>query len=76
MPTNYVPCRTGADGDVHLYLSAHPQESLCGKAVSETTRGHDDRTPCRDCGRRLLVLAFREAAQQGGISSLEITLRD
>lgn len=75
MPTNYVPCRTGDDGDVHLHLSAHPQESLCGKAVSETTRGDDGRTPCRECARRLLVLAFRAVSQEGGVSSLEITLR-
>ncbi len=75
MPSNYVPCRTGEDDDVHLFMAAGSQESICGKSVSGTSRGDDGRTPCRDCARRLLVLAFRAASQEGGISSIEVTLR-
>ena len=75
MPGNYVPCRTREDGEVHLVPPGDPRRTLCGHPVEQTTRGEDERTPCRDCARRLLVLTFRAAAQLGGVDSIEVTLK-
>ena len=75
MPGNYVPCRTRDDGEIHLLLPGDPSRALCGRAVDEPTRGEEERTPCRDCARRLMVRILRAASELGGVDSIEVTLR-
>lgn len=73
MPT-FMPCRTGENDEAHLYAAGEPDRALCGKPVDDTaTPG--DRPVCVECAKRLLTRIFRQAAS-GGISALEVTVRE
>jgi hypothetical protein len=68
-----MPCRTGADQDVHLHKAGEPDEALCGKSVSEPTSTPGNRQVCVDCAKQLLTVVFRRARR---VSSLEVVAHD
>jgi hypothetical protein len=71
---NYVPCRTGEDGETHLYAAGDAARSLCGKSVDSPNHNPGGRGICGECGKRLLSRVFQEAGP-AGLSSFDVTAR-
>ena len=70
---NYMPCRTGDDGEAHLYREESPDHALCGKGVDEADPTPSGRPVCVQCGKRLLMAIFKHS-DDGDISSVEVSV--
>lgn len=72
---NFMPCRTGEDGDAHLYAAGEPDQALCGKPVEGTSADPGSKPVCVECAKRLLTRVFR-LMRSGGQVSVDVTVQE